>query len=401
MSQAETSSQFLFSAVAGDGRMRRGLRVARSETALSESLSEEGMLLLKSWQLPAWTSAVSTLPVKDQVALNTQLSTLLSRGVPLVEALDVASSVVSPASRDKVDRIRTLVRSGASFSDACAQTGGFDTITVTVYRAAERTGDLHDACGRLSKAAQRRRAIAVKATTLLIYPAIVITVSALIAAIVLTVVVPTIGKALEESGQTLPWFTRLVVGLGEFLRDNGVLVLVILGAIVTGLLAMRRIVAAAALAAIRLLPPVAKLSLAMESARFFATMAAMTRSGVPLADALGVSTGSVSDTKLRTQLEELRRRLIEGGLLRTLIEEVDAWPLSTRKLLVAAERAGDLDQALESLAEDMAAEVDRRAERLLASLEPAIIIGMFVVIGSLLMSIMVPMINMTSGVKAF
>lgn len=397
MTSVENSTQFLFKAVMPDGRQKRGMRAARDEAALSDVLREEGMLLLSARPLPAWTSAASQLPVKDQVALNQQLHTLLSRGVPLIEALDVAASVVSQPSRDRIERVRSLVRSGASFADACVQAGAADVITATVYRAAERTGDLDDACGRLAKAAQRRRAIGAKATTLMIYPLIVIIVSGAIAAIVLTVVVPTIGSALQDAGQPLPWYTQGVIGLGVLLRDNGLLVLLALVAAGVFCFVARRLVGALALAALRLLPPVQKLSLAMESARFFATMAAMTRSGVPVADALGVSTGAVSDPRMRGELEDLRKRLVEGGLLRTLIEEVASLPLATRRLLIAAERAGDLDSAFDTLADDMAQEVDRRAERLLAALEPAVIIAMFAVIGSLLMSIMIPMINLTSG----
>jgi type II secretory pathway component PulF len=88
--------------------------------------------------------------------------------------------------------------------------------------------------------------------------------------------------------------------------------------------------------------------------------------------------------------------MIEGGVLRILIEGVDALPLPTRRLLIAAERAGDLESAFETLADDMAVELDRRSTRLLAALEPLLIVLMFLVIGTLVLAIMIPLIKSTS-----
>jgi general secretion pathway protein F len=136
--------------------------------------------------------------------------------------------------------------------------------------------------------------------------------------------------------------------------------------------------------------------LAQESARFFTVMAAMTRSGIVLADALGVAVNALGHPVLKKQLSTLRTRLIEGGVLRALINDVDALPIGTRRLLIAAERAGDLESAFETLADDMTEELDRKSSRLLAALEPLIIVAMFAVIGSMVLAIMIPMIRAAS-----
>jgi type II secretory pathway component PulF len=82
-------------------------------------------------------------------------------------------------------------------------------------------------------------------------------------------------------------------------------------------------------------------------------------------------------------------------VLRSLIDKVDALPVSTRRLLIAAERAGDLETAFSVLADDMAEELDRRSSRLMATLEPALIVGLFLVIGSLLLAIMIPLLQLS------
>lgn len=125
----------------------------------------------------------------------------------------------------------------------------------------------------------------------------------------------------------------------------------------------------------------------------------MTQSGVVLADALGVAEGAVSHPQLKQQLLRLRNRLIEGGVLRQLIDEVTALPLPTRRLLIAAERSGDLQQAFDTLAMDMAEEVERRSSRLLAVLEPALIVAMFLIIGTIVLAVMIPLITISSRVQ--
>jgi len=144
---------------------------------------------------------------------------------------------------------------------------------------------------------------------------------------------------------------------------------------------------------LRKLPAVDTLLLTVESARFFSVMGAMTKSGVPLAEALGTSTDVIANPKLRTQLQTLRRKLVEGGVLRTLIEDVTALPLATRRLLIAGERGGDLDSVFDALSIDLADDVDTRTARLLALLEPLIIVGMFSLIGPLIMAIALPLMT--------
>ncbi len=399
MTQVETTTQFFFSAVSADGSRKRGMRTATDEPSLAQALSEDGLLLVKARKLPSWTARTTDLPLKDQVGFNRQIGDLLGRGVTLVEALEVAGSVVTPATKKRSERIRSLVGAGASFADACEQVGGFDSITITVYRSAERAGDLGDAARRLAESAERRQAIVGKAITLLIYPAIVSAISAIVATLVLTIVVPKIGAGLAQTGIELPWYTELVMDAGNWLKANFLFVLIGLVAFASLLVVFRKIVFAALLALLRKMPAVSKLVLAMESARFFSVMGAMARSGVPLADSLGIASGAVSHPQLRKQLETVRTRLVEGGVLRQLLEEVTALPLATRRLLVAAERSGDLDSAFDALAVDLTNEMDTRSERLLAALEPALIVVMFVVIGSLLMSVMVPLVTMSSQVQ--
>lgn len=384
---------YLYQAVKPTGKMTYGFRAAIDESDLAETLKRESLLLQRAWRLPGAGSMPKGLPTKDEAALNDQLETLLTRGVSLVEALEVASTVVSAENKQRIEQLREMVASGTSFAGACRDVGGFDDVTIAVYRAAERTGDLGSAAGRLAEAARRRQQIAARTITVLIYPTVILTVSLLLFSGILTFLVPVIASQIRELGGKIPWFSVGVFAVGEWMRGH--LPAVILGA--AGLLflviALRTRLLGALATVGRRIPIIARLMITVEMARFFSVMAAMTRSGVPLAESLAGATAVISDDNLRGQLDRLRRGLVEGGTFRSLVEQVDAMPLATRRLLIAGERGGDLESVFDALSGDMAEEVDRRASRLLAMLEPAAILGMFVLLAPLIMAIAIPLMT--------
>ncbi len=375
-----------------------GLRAARSERALGEALRRDRLVLLRTWKMPAALATERSLRLKDQATLNDQLAQLLSRGVPLIEALEVTAQTVHPRARTPVERIREAVAGGASFAQACERTGLFDRVTIAVYAAAERTGDLAGAAAQLATTARRQLAVSGKAATLMIYPSIVLAVSVIAVLVLLVGVVPMIGSSLKDLNpdEPLPFLTQLCMSVGLFLRSNGLIVLGVVAAIITLLVIGRAIVAKFIKRLMRTIPVMKDVVMAQESARFFAVMAAMTRAGVPLADALGVSVRAISHPVLRRQLDRLRVRLIEGGVLRVLIDDVEALPLSTRRLLIAAERSGDLESAFDALADDLSAEVDTRSARLLSVLEPLLLVVMFTLVGSVLLAMMLPLFSAMS-----
>jgi len=212
-------------------------------------------------------------------------------------------------------------------------------------------------------------------------------------------IMPRVLGSLIEQNIEIPFYSRIVLWMGIFLKDNGMILLGVLAGLIVVSVLLRKQLLVVILRFARKAPLVGNVMLAQELARFFSVMAAMTRSGVPLTDALGVSVRAIGNPKLRGQLVTLRTRLIEGGMLRLLIDEVDSLPLATRKLLIAAEKSGDLENVFDALSKDLADEADKRSERALAALEPTLIIMMFFMIGSLVLAMMVPMLTAASQIE--
>jgi len=401
MSATAASKQFFFTAVTATGSRRRGLRVADGRAALADALGEENLLLLRAWEVPAWASGGGGegLSLNDNLALNEQLALLVSRGVPLVEALEVAESVVSAKAQRKVRQLREKVAAGDSFADACADVGGFDQVAIAVYRAAERSGDLAPAAKRLSESAKRRASVASRAKTMLMYPAFVAVVGVGVLGLMLLVVVPTLGEALTQANADLPGFSKIVIDTGMWMRGHLFLVLLTIGALLIGVILGRRSIIPAAAALLRKIPVVEKAGLSGECASLFAVLAAMSRSGVPLADALAVSAQTVKHPQLREQLMKLQEGLVEGGVFSKLAEDVTALPVATRKLLVAADRAGDLEPTFESLTQEYAERSEEASSRLLSLLGPAILVVVFLFVGAIVLALMIPLMNLSSAIS--
>ncbi len=398
MSRSATANQsFFYLANKSTGGKAMGLKTARSQRALAETLRREKKILVRTWKLPDWTVSNPELNLKGHARLDAQLAQLLSRGVTLTEALEVASTVVPPANEGRILRMRDLVASGKSFAEACEMVGSFDPVKISVYRAAEKTGDLAGACEQLAHSAKRQLEVAGKAATLMIYPAIVLTIAFFASIIMLTLVVPAIGNSMASSGVELPLFTKVLVTVGMFLREHiivfalaffiGLVMLILfrVGAMKLGLALTRNVLF------------VRDVVMHQELTRFFAVMGSMTKSGIPLTDALEVSAKVIGHPKLNKDLNRMRTKLVEGGLFRTLIERVESLPLSTRRLLIAADQSGNLESAFDALAQDHANETDKRTERLMAVLEPLLIIILFLVVGTMILAIMLPLMSMTTS----
>jgi type II secretory pathway component PulF len=395
---ANTSQSFFYLANKSTGGKAMGFRSARSQRALAEHLRKEKQILIRTWAMPNWMSNEPEMTLKDHANFDAQIAQLVSRGVPLTEALEVASTVVSPGNKHRIERLGSLVSQGTSFSDACAQVGSFDSVTVAVYKAAEKTGDLAGSCLQLAQGARRRIEVSGKAATLMIYPCIVLTIAMIAAGIMLVLVVPMIGNSMIKAGIAVPWFTKALLTVGNFLQSN---ILVFAGGLLLAIVCaflFRSAIGRLAVKVTRNAPFVRDVVMEQELTRFFSVMSSMTRSGIPLGDALHVSSAVISHPKLNRDLQLMRQRLIEGGVFRTLISKVDSLPMATRRLLVAADQAGDLESAFDALAIDHAQQVDKKTSRMMAVLEPALIVMLFLIVGTIILAIMLPMMSMTGSV---
>lgn len=338
-----------------------------------------------------------TVNQDDVLAFTRELATLLKAGLPLDRALQVLINLapVGPL-RDIQQRIRDELRGGAALSQALdAQKGSFSRFYVNIVRAGEAGGALPVVLGRLAEFLERSRDLGDTVKSALIYPAILVVVSVAALMALLIFVVPQFQQMFQEAGKALPLATQIVIAVGEYLRHYW-------WTLVLGALALRlwwRGQMARPKSRERWdgralsLPLVGDLIAKVETARLARTLGTLLGNGVSLLNGLLIVKETLSNTVLSKALDGVIVKLREGrGLGQPLLECGRFPPLAIHMILVG-EETGRLEEMLLRVAEVYDREVQNAVKRMLALLEPALILGLAVMVGTIILSILVAVLS--------
>ncbi len=229
------------------------------------------------------------------------------------------------------------------------------------------------------------------------YPMILLAVTAFVCIFLVSEVLPQFTSLLE--GQPLPWLTRIFLGMGDYLANHGsvlllsVLVLTILTAGIFKISSVR-------LAADRVLlyiPIVGKLLKTIDAARFAQTFGIVYGSGAGILEALELAGQVMGNTYIQKAIESLEEEIQRGSLLSRSLQREDIFPPVFVSLTAAGEEAGSLEQAMEAAGIYYEKETERAVSQMAALLEPAMILFMSAVVGSMVLSVMTPVFQMYSS----
>ena len=397
---------FHYKAVAPSGEMLEGVLEARVQEAVIEHLQAMGYVTLRAEEA---TSASALGEVKrrrfvrqrigaDQIILVTrELASLLNAGLALDRALEVLCGIAEDeAVRDMLFRIRDEVRGGATLSASLAnQPGIFSRLYLSMIRAGEAGGAQGKVLLRLSEHLERADELRATVVSALIYPTILVAVSALSVMTLLIFVVPQFTQLLEESGKTLPLATQIVVNTGNFLRGYWWAILAAAAGAVY--LFRRRLEDPAAQlrwdAWLLRLPLAGDLIAKVEMARFARTLSTLIGNGVALLPALSIARETLGNSLLGEALGRVAAEVKAGrGLGRPMLQE-GLFPKLAVHMVMVGEETGRLEQTLLRVAEVYDREVQRALKRVLTLLEPALILGLAVVIAAIILSILLALLS--------
>jgi len=335
---------------------------------------------------------------QDDVAVFTQeIATLLKAGLPLDRCLEILISLsASEPVRQLMSQLREDVRGGASLSTAMdARKGVFTRFYLNMIRAGEAGGALDVVLQRLTEFMERSKELRDTVKSALIYPAILVGVSVLSVAILLVWVVPQFSQMFEESGKALPLPTQVVIAAGDAVRHYWwAMVLVVVG--VFSWFSRQMQVPASRLRWDRRLldlPLVGDLIGKLEVARFSRTLGTLIGNGVTLLAALSIVKETLSNTVMSQGLTEVAAQLKEGKGLGKPLLETGLFPKLAVHLVMVGEETGKLQEMLIRVADIYDREVQTAVKRLLALMEPVLILGLGLVIGGIIMSILVAILS--------
>jgi general secretion pathway protein F len=400
---------FRFEAVNAAGRRESGVLEADTPRQARAQLRERGLiptqveLLLEATAQQPKRLRERGLSAADLALATRQMATLLAAGLTMEESLSACIEQSESAATQRVlAGVRGEVLAGTSLSRAMARYPAvFSELYRTIVASGEDSGKLGAVLERLADYIEARNTLQRRVSLAFIYPALVTTVSVLVVTGLLTYVVPQVVAVFENSHQTLPLLTRLLIGISGLLRSYGLYFLAALGG---ALILFRQSMQGEAfrrrmhLGLLRL-PLLGRLTRTVNTARLTSTLAILAGSGVPLLSALHAAAGVVGNLPMRSAVDEIYKRVREGGSMSRAIAATGMFPPVMTHLVASGEKSGRLPEMLERIANQQTQELDTRVLSLTALLEPLLILVMGGVVLLIVLAILMPIFEMNQMVR--
>jgi type IV pilus assembly protein PilC len=395
--------EFIAKIGTGDGTVMERSFSADSEGALLTDLRERDYHVFSIRKksglgalLPRFGGGRS-INMKEFLLFNQELAALIRAGLPIVAGLDILlERRKNAAFRRALADVRDRVRGGAALSEAFdAQGDLFPKIFCSTLASGERSGEVANVLQRYiayqkTILALRRRVIAA-----LVYPACLFLISIVIIFIIITFVIPKFLDFYNDLGAELPLITRLLIGLSMLISKW--LPALVVGAILFAL-AFRawRQTPSGRLTLDRLkmrLPILGPIWERFAVTRFVRTLSTLLSGGIPMVTALGISARAVGNAQFEQELLRVEKKVREGGSLWQSLEETGRCSDIAIEMTKVGESTGSLHEMLENVSEFYDEEIETRLSTIMALLEPAMLIGMGVIVGAMLLAIYMPLLR--------
>jgi general secretion pathway protein F len=398
--------QFQYKAADRSGEAESGRLEARDEAAAVERLQALGFIPIRVEPVEETAQAGGGLFSRrrisqDQVGMLTrELATLLRSGVPLDRAVEILISLApAPQMQALLTRVRDEVRGGAALSKALeAHPAVFSRFYVGMIRAGEAGGALGAVLARIGEFMERSQELKETVKSALIYPTILVLAAVTSVMLLLVFVVPQFSQMFEQSGKALPLATQIVIYAGDLLRQYWWAIPIAL------FLVYRYFAWQMARPETKFvwdgrmlrLPLAGDLLTKIEVARFARTLGTLIANGIPLLAALTIVKETVGNSVIGAGLEAVREQLKAGqGLSKPLMAQ-GIFPQLAVHMVGVGEETGHLDEMLTRVADVYDREGSLSVKRMLALLEPVMILGLGLVIGGIILSILMAILKVNS-----
>jgi type IV pilus assembly protein PilC len=395
------------------GEVIEGVYVADSEARLRREFEDKGLYVLAIQQAGRRALAGMQLPAmprrrkvssREFLVFNQELATLLKAGMPLVQSLDILRQrVASPVFKGVLDDVYERVRSGSALSEAFeAHQGLFPGVYTASLLAGEKSGNLEQVLRRYVTYVKVVSSVKRKTISALVYPAILVALSVVVVTIIVVKVVPEFGNFYNQFGKELPLSTRFIVGVSHFVTTYFVLILAAIGLGVFGVWGwlkqpgQRRRVDRVLLR----VPMLGSIMQKFSTSQGARTLATLLGGGIPLVNALEVTSRSLANRHMAAQLTTAAQQVREGRSLAATLQESGSFPDVAIKMVEVGESTGALQEMLNSLADFYDEEIDTNLSRFVTIIEPALLVIMGIVIAGLLLSLYLPLFNLSSALSS-
>ena len=383
--------------------------VAESEARLRLELEEKGLYVLsvqgkgglKVGRFQLGLPRRRTLRTSEFLVFNQELATLLKAGLPLVQSLDILRRrVPNPIFKAALDDIYERVRSGSALSDAFEAQKLFSGVYTASLMAGEKSGSLEQVLRRYVQHIKVLASVRSHVVSALIYPVVLVVLSTVVVGLIVFKVVPEFASFYnqEGNGAALPMSTRFVVMIStNLVASAGLIFSSLAAAIVGGWLWFRQPAARKQVHKFILrLPFFGRLARTFATSQVSRTLATLLSGGIPLVNALDISARAVGNKAIADDLAIVARQVREGGSLAGAIAERHMFPHVAVEMVEVGESTGALADMLNSVADFYDEENETTMTRFSNLIQPLLLIVMGIVIAGLLLSLYMPLFQLSA-----
>jgi len=340
----------------------------------------------------------AAVSVDDMVLFTRQLSTMISAGIPLVEALEILEDQVeNKGFQHLIGTVVDDVRGGTDFSSALAKHPRvFSDLFVSMVRAGEVSGQLDEILVRLAEFNEATSKLRREIKSAMTYPIVSLVMVLSITIFLMVGIVPKFKEIFDSLGMELNALTRTILGISIWMRGNFVLMLgiVVATVVVLWLLATKTKQGRYYSDWLKLqLPIFGTLFQKVAISRFSRTFATLIKSGVPMLGALEIVSATTGNQIVSESIDAARESVRQGEPLAAPLEKSKVFPVMVVRMISVGERSGALEQLLEKIAEFYDQQVSATIEALTSLIEPLMIGTMGILVGTIVLSIFLPIIQ--------
>lgn len=324
-----------------------------------------------------------------------QLSTLLSSGVTLMEALSSISEENRGFWKNMLVNIKERVAAGSSFSKALE---GYEMIFpefyVNMVAAGEASGNLDNVLSHLSDFLESQANLKSKVRASMVYPVFMICVGFVVLSFLFTFVIPKITKIFKDTESALPFITVVLITISDIFQNYW---WILAGILLGGVFGLRRLKERNRLFVDRLILRLpGNIIQSLYFGRFARTLGSLLEGGLPVLRALELSAKSIGNKALEMKVIDAGRRVAEGARLSASLED---FPPMLLQLITTGERSGRLVEVLKNAADSYEEEFSRRVQNALSFLEPAMILLMGLIVGIIVLAVLLPIFQLNQLIK--
>ncbi|MEA3141958.1 MAG: type pilus assembly protein PilC, partial [Gammaproteobacteria bacterium] len=340
---------------------------------------------------------------QDISVFSRQLATMMSAGIPMVQAFEIiGNGHEKPSMQKLVLDIKNSVEGGSTLHESLAKHPlYFDDLFVNLVEAGEHAGALETLLDKIATYKEKTEALKKKIKKALFYPAAVLIVAVIVSVILLIFVIPQFESLFKGFGADLPAFTQMVVNMSKFMQHQGWIVGVVVGGAIYAFLYfhkrsrnMRRVLDRAMLK----FPIIGPILVKSAIARFARTLSTMFAAGVPLVEAMQSVAGATGNIVYEEGTLRMKDEVSTGQRLQRAMENTGLFPNMVVQMIAVGEESGSLDTMSAKVAEFYESEVDNAVDSMSSLMEPLIMAVLGVLVGGMVIAMYLPIFKLGAAV---